>query len=538
MKNNKLLKIAILLVFVLSVSLYAAIVSDNDGSAFITKAEFEAMKDSFNSQIDGYNKSIDGKIDGAIASYLSGIQLSTSEKLKNCTSKVVYPLQFQMQNKLLNWTNWDKKDGAGNYQYADPYWAPNWKVYLLGYRYKYLFSVQNTMTTPKAINKFYNGTWDAGKSKFIISNSMKNVEGQYALTGNFYQLTDHEHEGNVYVHFVFFTDQNYKVARDYAGTGYFTRTPKTSLTDHLTFYAQTTTPHFTLDCGWDWSGSNGTSKQFTITSSNSKNVDKFLDKWKGHQYSWTETAGIGDYKVTETLSFDTGDIDFIMNQTDSNQTNSGKRIEIPVAYSNKIYLTNRNNMKKDINPSVVAAYKNGEYGSHKWYMSSFITPGWTLEPQFSGSAHSIYQRSLLQPSDMIYEVKTPNSSVVKYQQMDQGILLTEMPTTGDNEYQYATLKIKISSENSAEKKYIVLSKSPITEVDHTNITSSSTGYIKIGDSQTTMTNNKMELAENENTIYVSGVEKSDLIYYKILWSKSDSTYCNVTEEPEFIITKS
>lgn len=49
---------------------FAAIVSDNDGSAFVTKAEFEALKSSFNKQINNYNKSLDNKIDGAIASYL------------------------------------------------------------------------------------------------------------------------------------------------------------------------------------------------------------------------------------------------------------------------------------------------------------------------------------------------------------------------------------------------------------------------------------------------------------------------------------
>ena len=52
---------------------FAAIVSDNDGSAFITKAEFEALKKNFSSQIENYNESIDKKIDGAIAAYLAGL---------------------------------------------------------------------------------------------------------------------------------------------------------------------------------------------------------------------------------------------------------------------------------------------------------------------------------------------------------------------------------------------------------------------------------------------------------------------------------
>ena len=57
---------------------FAAIVSDNDGSAFVTKSEFESLKENFAQQIENYNSSIDGKIDGAIANYLAGIRLATT----------------------------------------------------------------------------------------------------------------------------------------------------------------------------------------------------------------------------------------------------------------------------------------------------------------------------------------------------------------------------------------------------------------------------------------------------------------------------
>ena len=76
---KKILKIKIILYTILSIILtfnvYSAIVSDNDGSAFVTKSEFEALKENFKNQVDNYNQSIDGKIDGAIASYLAGLKL-------------------------------------------------------------------------------------------------------------------------------------------------------------------------------------------------------------------------------------------------------------------------------------------------------------------------------------------------------------------------------------------------------------------------------------------------------------------------------
>ena len=62
--------------------------SDNDGSAFITKAEFDSLKNDFQTQIDQYNTSIDSKIDGAIASYLAGIRVSKTTELINNLSKL------------------------------------------------------------------------------------------------------------------------------------------------------------------------------------------------------------------------------------------------------------------------------------------------------------------------------------------------------------------------------------------------------------------------------------------------------------------
>lgn len=75
--------ICLIFAFLLSINSFAAIVSDNDGSAFITKGEFDAMKKGFADQIDNYNNSIEGKIDGAIAAYLAGL-------IKNVDPDIIY----------------------------------------------------------------------------------------------------------------------------------------------------------------------------------------------------------------------------------------------------------------------------------------------------------------------------------------------------------------------------------------------------------------------------------------------------------------
>ena len=74
-------RIAWLLIALMSIESFAAVVGDNDGSAFITKAEFDSLKNDFQSQIDNYNTSIDSKIDGAIAAYLSGINFGREANL-------------------------------------------------------------------------------------------------------------------------------------------------------------------------------------------------------------------------------------------------------------------------------------------------------------------------------------------------------------------------------------------------------------------------------------------------------------------------
>ena len=62
--------VAILIVLSLNFNTFAA-VGANDGSAFVTKAEFDALVNTFNEQMDDYESSIVSKVDGAIANYLA-----------------------------------------------------------------------------------------------------------------------------------------------------------------------------------------------------------------------------------------------------------------------------------------------------------------------------------------------------------------------------------------------------------------------------------------------------------------------------------
>ena len=108
MKNRIFIKRIILMALILTLSAnsFAAIVSDNDGSSFVTKFEFEGMKKDFEQQIKNYNESIDNKIDGAIAAYLAGIKLDK-------------PMTIDLPYK-----DW-KKVTITNFVPAATYYAPN-----------------------------------------------------------------------------------------------------------------------------------------------------------------------------------------------------------------------------------------------------------------------------------------------------------------------------------------------------------------------------------------------------------------------------
>ena len=101
-KHKKIGKKALCLIFafLFSINSFAAVVSDNDGSAFITKAEFDSLKNNFQSQIDSYNTNIDNKIDAAISAYLAGIKVerTTTVDIIHSNWETVTCLGYALEN--------------------------------------------------------------------------------------------------------------------------------------------------------------------------------------------------------------------------------------------------------------------------------------------------------------------------------------------------------------------------------------------------------------------------------------------------------
>lgn len=87
MKNTLKFILCGILIMSMCFTSFAA-VGGNDGSAFITKAEFDALVNDFNEQMDKYEVSLVSKIDGAIANYLNGVSREKVSKLSSIINNV------------------------------------------------------------------------------------------------------------------------------------------------------------------------------------------------------------------------------------------------------------------------------------------------------------------------------------------------------------------------------------------------------------------------------------------------------------------
>ena len=61
--------IALFIIVLLNVNTYAT-VNANDGSAFVTKAEFDTLVKNFNEAMNSYQSGLNAKIDDSISNYL------------------------------------------------------------------------------------------------------------------------------------------------------------------------------------------------------------------------------------------------------------------------------------------------------------------------------------------------------------------------------------------------------------------------------------------------------------------------------------
>ena len=122
--------IAILSILAMSTNSFAA-VGGNDGSAFVTKAEFDALVNTFNEQMDNYAASLETKVDGAIANYLMSLDSTQTIALENYieSAKNANIKNVQFMKWVAPQATKDVDDVTGGLCYYSSYGAGERKAY-------------------------------------------------------------------------------------------------------------------------------------------------------------------------------------------------------------------------------------------------------------------------------------------------------------------------------------------------------------------------------------------------------------------------
>lgn len=159
--------INLVLVLLFSMSNFAAIVSDNDGSAFITKAEVDSLKNDFQYELERYYTTIDSKISDAIAAYLAAASAGKTTSYTQDLGVFSTPLDIYMNFK-------DRSDNARNNHRSD--WRPTQKWRLMfGYANAYATNWINVYTNTYNPKQWYNLERNADDTGWQCSGGYKEI---------------------------------------------------------------------------------------------------------------------------------------------------------------------------------------------------------------------------------------------------------------------------------------------------------------------------------------------------------------------------
>ena len=153
--------LALFIIVLLNINTYAA-VGANDGSAFVTKAEFDALINTFNEQMDSYQSGLNAKIDGAIANYLAGLS-SVSVSTKNIMTAT--------------WKRISCLNGTISPEFA----LPNINIFIGGglcNNYNGTSFAKN-YAQPLALRILYNSSTGTRKPLFIAENNERSIGKKY-----------------------------------------------------------------------------------------------------------------------------------------------------------------------------------------------------------------------------------------------------------------------------------------------------------------------------------------------------------------------
>lgn len=530
-----------LIIFItISNDVFAAIVSDNDGSAFVTKAEFDALKNSFNKQINDYNTSIDGKIDGAIAQYLSGMKLSSTETMDGNITFIHYPCKvYDYSIPLKNvYKPADAADGTIA-RGQDSAWTMEIRARSMFLRGPW---ADVTSTLIPSIDKI--GNWFLGEpigspyNQFKINGIAMNIK----LAANVFFMGDNlmatDHEAGI------LTFDQKVMNNNWGGGSQTSKTrPNTSVYADYEICRESNKIYTTVP-----------DTVFTTSGTNFKNNITVGDKTNG--YDCIKSSGgyimwgspdhtVASFTDMNTMTHSESSVPYIdmiyNNATDLKATNNA-----PVAYSGAdddgivtpfIYYTNKkwnriyNNTASNFRQ---AAFSNRtKQASANYGIFGAITLGENVETEYEDVGRDWYKKSAIKQSRLVYDFVADGRTFSNHK-MTCGIPILVVPSS-INEISSCTLTLNLDLGSGTSDKYIVLSKNPIDIQGTTMVPTSSDIYIIDKLNGTIVNDNKAKVINGINKIEFKGLQKGEVLYAKVLWLASDSdNMIEIKDNPSFI----
>ena len=524
LKNNNLIKKIgiIFLIIVFSNNVFGAVVSDNDGSAFITKAEFDSLKNNFQSQIDQYNTSIDSKIDGAIASYLAGISVDTIKTYKMNIDEIKYPLQIIHHKKNIE----EADDSTTTIRpQIQPLWAPSWIIMTSNIRNARRFYTKFVVDSIDNVGEFVAGTRDG--NNFIATGTAKDFVKTdtffFQLDGWWNDVTPWNAETSA----VMFG--SYIILSDNNGIGYGPGGNNAWL-DRGSYMLS--------DYSDNWSYNqfesnlNMTSMSADITKENWRSSLSFDGDWSKFKTStthlWLGPNHTSSYHDGGN-SYTVGKAGYENKFTKIYNDNAGDSLA-PVSYKDgtswKIYYTNKrknrlwywwNNAKEW---SAWAFKQRAQNSEMERGTCALLTRGYNLESELENTSRNWYNKCLIKQNRINYNF-TANEKTFRNHKMVNGTPIFYFDKKDSDEYKEVTINFNMSTSYASNKKYIVFSTNPITLSSYSTDVDSDNNFIVIKKHNNTVystVKRKIELVNGSNTIEFAGEFEADtVLYYKVLW---------------------
>lgn len=532
---------------ILNITAYAAVISDNDGAAFVTKADFDALKFSFAKQIDDYNKSIDNKIDGAIAQYLAGIALASEQEVDNNMSMISYPLKFvnidsecsqDVVNNLKSTFDTDKK----------VLWAPYVNCYVLymlnrasaGWTVNSILTFDNSGIDSNLIHNFYN-VIRSGSDKVKILGRFDN----YKSIVNFFCIAQCTTEWSTNGHYpvYLFMDQTAVNNHNVKGDTIYNRPNRKSTASNLEYID----PQNVLKIPETYITSaifvDHPEYKLTFSADGDDAYAKVRVPGATSIYYCNTLTNATIKKMQMNTVNTTYDEKNIINTVFTGF--GGNSALIPTVYDKKLYYTNTVIFKRDlINEngavSIASLAKNntcyeGKVNQHTSFNNStfqqLVSDGWNIESENTpyGTSHTWDQTALIHADRAFYEVEVTDGTIVDQNLID-GVYLTKIVNKASGG---AYIKFDVSFTGMGDR-YLLISDSPITEYNPSTITESK--YYDLSASYDYSSPvKKFPLINGENTVYIKDIVKNSKIYYKIIYDKSITTGVTVNDEPKVTI---